>query len=535
MNHLALARKWRPRSFEELVGQKHAVTAFSNALKHQRLHHAYLLTGTRGVGKTTIARILAKCLNCEQGITATPCGTCEACQEIDKGRFIDLFEIDAASRTKVEDTRELLDNVQYAPSKGRYKVYLIDEVHMLSGHSFNALLKTLEEPPEHVKFILATTDPEKLPATVLSRCLQFHLLALLPDEIASHLNMICEQEQIPCDDTGLRLLARAANGSLRDALSLLDQAIAYGNQAIQADSVREMLGTIEPHHLADLTQALIDQSAEQLLDISQHLVRQGADFSQVLADFSHFLYQIAQHQACPQHTDSEQQAAISPLAEALSGAEIQLFYQIAIKSLDDLSLAPSAEVGFNMALLRMLAFYQTQPETPNNNQTQKPVSKNPLPTEKAKATTKSVSPTAPNTQAKASHTAKPSTSSDSWSEAVKALNLSGAARVLALNCELKQEDEKKVELQIDQQHQPLLQEKYRSKIADALTELTGKKRQVNITISTAPVDSPEQQNQQAQQKKQAAAVESVHKDHHIQQIVETFDAKIIESSILSNK
>ena len=278
MNYQVLARKWRPQTFEQMVGQQHVIQALINSLNKQRLHHAYLFTGTRGVGKTSIARLLAKALNCEQGISATPCLECETCQAIEKGHFIDLIEIDGASRTKVEDTREILDNVQYTPTQGRFKIYIIDEVHMLSNHSFNALLKTLEEPPEHIKFLLATTDPQKLPVTVLSRCLQFSLKSMNPEQISTHLAHILKEEGIAFEDEALTIIAQAADGSIRDSLSLLDQAIAYGNDKIESHSVRQMLGFTQKDYAVPLLQALASQDANAILDINQSLVEEGATF-----------------------------------------------------------------------------------------------------------------------------------------------------------------------------------------------------------------------------------------------------------------
>lgn len=358
MSYQVLARKWRPRLFREMVGQTHVLQALINALDHDRLHHAYLFTGTRGVGKTTIARILAKCLNCETGVSSEPCGVCSACKEIDEGRFVDLIEVDAASRTKVEDTRELLDNVQYAPSRGRYKVYLIDEVHMLSSHSFNALLKTLEEPPEHVKFLLATTDPQKLPVTVLSRCLQFSLKNMLPEKIVDHLKHVLGEEMIRFDEESLWLLGRAADGSMRDALSLTDQAIAFGNGALQIADVRSMLGTIDHGQVFGLLDALAAHDAPGVLAAVAQLAEQGVDFAGVLAELISTLQRVAIAQVLPAAADNSlgDQERILDLAGRLSGEDVQLFYQLGLHGRRDLPLAPDPRGGFEMALLRMLAF-----------------------------------------------------------------------------------------------------------------------------------------------------------------------------------
>ena len=358
MSYQVLARKWRPRSFREMVGQTHVLKALINALDSQRLHHAYLFTGTRGVGKTTIARIIAKCLNCETGITSTPCGECSVCREIDEGRFVDLIEIDAASRTKVEDTRELLDNVQYAPSRGRFKVYLIDEVHMLSSHSFNALLKTLEEPPPYVKFILATTDPQKLPATILSRCLQFSLKNMTPERVVEHLSHVLSVENIPFEDDALWLLGRAADGSMRDAMSLTDQAIAFGEGKVLAGDVRAMLGTLDHGQVFDLLHALIEGDARALLEAVRHLAEQGPDWNGVLSEILNVFHRVAIAQALPEGLDNGHgdRDRVLALASALPAEDVQFYYQMGLIGRRDLPLAPDPRGGFEMVLLRMLAF-----------------------------------------------------------------------------------------------------------------------------------------------------------------------------------
>ncbi|HHL18290.1 MAG TPA: DNA polymerase III subunit gamma/tau [Thiothrix sp.] len=354
MSYQVLARKWRPQNFKQMVGQQHVLRALINALEEQRLHHAYLFTGTRGVGKTTIARILVKCLNCETGITATPCGKCTSCQEIAEGRFVDLLEVDAASRTKVEDTRELLDNVHYAPTRGRFKVYLIDEVHMLSGHSFNALLKTLEEPPEHVKFLFATTDPQKLPATILSRCLQFNLKRMPLDLIQGHLQYLLQEESITFEAAALKPLARAADGSMRDALSLMDQAIAFGAGTLKADDVSAMLGTISQDWLFTLLNAIADGEGKCLLDTVEEMAGQVADFEAAADSLISLLHQVALLQVVPDHLFDEEK--IQQLASRLAMEDVQLYYQIALKGRKDLPLSPDPRSGFEMLLLRMMVF-----------------------------------------------------------------------------------------------------------------------------------------------------------------------------------
>ncbi|MDR0805200.1 MAG: DNA polymerase III subunit gamma/tau [Enterobacteriaceae bacterium] len=359
MSYQVLARKWRPQSFADVVGQEHVLTAIANGLSMGRIHHAYLFSGTRGVGKTSIARLLAKGLNCESGITATPCGKCANCREIEEGRFVDLLEIDAASRTKVEDTRELLDNVQYAPARGRFKVYLIDEVHMLSRHSFNALLKTLEEPPEHVKFLLATTDPQKLPVTILSRCLQFHLKALDVDQIKNQLDKILQAEHIQSEPRALQLLARSAQGSMRDALSLTDQAIAMGNGVVAADSVSMMLGTLDDEHALALVEALSQANSEGLMSLVMQIAAKGVDWETLLVEMLALLHQVAMVQLLPSALDPLQhnEQRMRELARQMSPQDLQLYYQTLLVGRKELAYAPDRRMGVEMALLRALAFH----------------------------------------------------------------------------------------------------------------------------------------------------------------------------------
>ncbi|NGZ12528.1 DNA polymerase III subunit gamma/tau [Vibrio aestuarianus] len=358
MSYLALARKWRPTKFNEVVGQAHVLTALENALAQNRLHHAYLFSGTRGVGKTTIGRLFAKGLNCETGITATPCGECDTCREIDQGRFVDLLEIDAASRTKVEDTRDLLDNVQYKPARGRFKVYLIDEVHMLSRHSFNALLKTLEEPPEYVKFLLATTDPQKLPVTILSRCLQFNLKPISVEKIHEQLEHILSVEQVACESRALGMIAHAADGSMRDALSLTDQAIALGNNQVMVDVVAPMLGTLDTDQALNLLQAISSKQPQTAMECVESLAQHGVDWDGLLQQIATQLHRIAMYQTLPATLDKMQPDAekIQLLSKALSPQDVQLYYQIALKGREDLALSPTARVGLEMIVLRMMAF-----------------------------------------------------------------------------------------------------------------------------------------------------------------------------------
>ncbi|MDN6179899.1 MAG: DNA polymerase III subunit gamma/tau [Halomonas subglaciescola] len=389
MSYQVLARKWRPRTFHELVGQAHVQRALVNALDQGRLHHAYLFTGTRGVGKTTLARILAKCLNCtaggqgDAGITSTPCGQCDSCRAIDEGRFVDLIEVDAASRTKVEDTRELLDNVQYAPTQGRYKVYLIDEVHMLSTSSFNALLKTLEEPPPHVKFLLATTDPQKLPPTVLSRCLQFTLKHIPPERVVEHLTFVLGEEGVAFEEGALWLLGKAADGSMRDAMSLTDQAIAFGQGAIHHADVAAMLGTLDHRHVLALVEALADVDVARLLGEIAQLAEQGPDFAAVLDDVTAILHRLAVAQMVPDAVDNGHgdRDTVLALAARFTAEDVQLYYQIGIQGRGDMAHAPALRSALEMTLLRMLAFrpqgVPRPPATPLPLQSQRPSAETP--------------------------------------------------------------------------------------------------------------------------------------------------------------
>jgi len=425
MSYLALARKWRPRSFAELAGQEHVRQALGNALTQGRVHHAFLFTGTRGVGKTTIARILSKCLNCDTGVTAIPCGVCASCKEIDEGRFVDLIEVDAASRTKVDDTRELLDNVQYSPTRGRYKVYLIDEVHMLSGHSFNALLKTLEEPPPHVKFLLATTDPQKLPVTVLSRCLQFNLKRLPVALISEHLVKVLTAEKIEFEVPALRLVAQAADGSMRDALSLLDQLIAFGGGKVDEASARGMLGTIDRDHVTRLARALATGDAVKLIETARSLEEFSPDYAQVLDDLAALLTRVALQQLVSGYEGDElfDPALSKELAAAVSSEDVQLYYQTAILGRRDLPFAPDPRTGFLMTLVRMLAF---RPAGAG-------VSAGSSAGTRAAASSALPSPTvAPIVRPASAGAIDPV----QWSRVIGDLDVTGAARQLATNCAL---------------------------------------------------------------------------------------------------
>ncbi|MBV8145168.1 MAG: DNA polymerase III subunit gamma/tau, partial [Gammaproteobacteria bacterium] len=483
MSYTALARKYRPKKFSELIGQEHVRRALVNALTSGRVHHAFLFTGTRGVGKTTIARILAKCLNCESGVTAEPCGVCAACREIDAGRFPDLIEVDAASRTKVDDTRELLDNVQYAPARGRYKVYLIDEVHMLSAHSFNALLKTLEEPPPHVKFLLATTDPQKLPVTVLSRCLQFNLKRLPSTEIAAHLSTILTSEGVPFDAAGVTLLAHAADGSLRDALSLLDQLIAFGGGRAGEAEARAMLGTVAHDHLVRMLELLARADAAELLRCAQSLEEFVPDYAQVLDALAGLLVRIGLRQATPGYEGDELYApeVLERLAAALSAEDVQLFYQTAIIGRRDLPLAPTPAGGFAMTLLRMLAFRpagaaedagaSTAASSPQAPARARPGAAAPGTRGGAAASGSATSLAAGALPAPAPRPA--AAEEGDWSAVLAQLELSGAARQLASHCVFFGRQGALVRLGLDPRHQLVRTMATEEKLAQALSRHFG--------------------------------------------------------------
>lgn len=509
MSYQVLARKWRPHSLKDMVGQPHVLRMLTNALDNQRLHHAYLYAGTRGVGKTSLARIFAKCLNCEKGISSQPCDECSICRSIDEGRFVDLIEIDAASRTKVEDTRELLDNVQYAPTQGRFKIYLIDEVHMLSGHSFNALLKTLEEPPAHVKFLLATTDPKRLPITILSRCLQFNLKRITQEDIAKHLSFICTSEKIEFDPEALQLLANAADGSVRDALSLLDQAIAYCNQKIALPETRQMLGYIEQDSIFQILLALSKQDGKELFAHIEQLAESAPDYQQVLSELISTLHQVALTQRIPDLKN--QPDTLIQLAKLFSPEEIQLYYQIALIGKRDLPLAPHPAQGFEMLMLRLLAFKPIDGEQPD-----KPV--------KQSVTTKT--PAAPIIPS-----ATISTDPLNWSELLNQLQLTGVAYALASNCSLIHLENTKAELALSAQHQALLNKRLVERIEQALSNHFGKTMSVEIKISTDEIQTPSKKQQVELTQKQATAKDSIKNDTHVQKILDVFEATLDESSI----
>ena len=533
MSYQVLARKWRPRTFSEMVGQEHVLRPLINALDNDRLHHAFLFTGTRGVGKTTIARILAKSLNCERGVSSTPCGECSACREIDAGRFVDLVEVDAASRTKVEDTRELLENVQYAPVRGRYKVYLIDEVHMLSTHSFNALLKTLEEPPPHVKFLLATTDPQKLPVTVLSRCLQFNLRRLLPDQIGGHLSEILDREGIPWQKAALNRLARAADGSMRDALSLLDQAIAYGGGEVKAEEVTAMLGAIEQGHLFELLEALAAKDGMALLTAVERLAQNTPDFSAALAELISTLHQLALAQTLPEALDEAlpERERLLRLAAVLTPEDVQLFYQIALLGRRDLALAPDPRGGFEMILLRMLAFQ------PGGDEERSPQTTSPARVESVPGTAPQPVPPPPpaagpeKAAAPAPSAPAPSQGDAEWAETVAALKLKGMAHQLAINCIWQGEEGEALKLALVPQHKHLLSERNRARLEEALRSHFGRPLKLVVECTTSEGESPALIHQRREAERQRAAERAIAEDDNVQKMVELFDARVPPETI----
>jgi DNA polymerase-3 subunit gamma/tau len=507
-----LARKWRPRAFTELVGQEHVVRALENALSQQRLHHAYLFTGTRGVGKTTLARIIAKALNCQTGVTASPCGKCSACTEIDAGRFVDLLELDAASNTQVDNMRELLENALYAPTAGRFKVYIIDEVHMLSRSAFNAMLKTLEEPPAHVKFILATTDPQKIPVTVLSRCLQFNLKQIPQQQIAGRLEHVLKAENIRFEAPALQLLARAAQGSLRDSLSLLDQAIAHGAGSVRQDSVRAMLGVVGQEHLYVILRALAARDGAALMAEAGRMTERSLSFDAALQDLASLFHRLSLAQTVPDAIggDEPDRETLQELAGLFGPEDLQLYYQIAIQGRGDLGLAPDEHAGFAMALLRMLAF------APGGEAA-------------AVAAPQRAAPRA--VPAASGGESKKNPADGPWHELVEQLGLTGMVRMLAQHCELVARDATRVELRIAQAHQRLLDGPYQDRLKAALEQHFGGKLRLVIQVADSAGSSPAAVADREKQKKQAQATAAIEQDPFVRDLVENFDGRIVESSI----
>ena len=524
MSYQVLARKWRPQDFQQMVGQAHVLRALMNALDENRLHHAYLFTGTRGVGKTTLARIFAKCLNCETGVTAKPCGECRSCREIAEGRHVDLIEVDAASRTKVEDTRELLDNVQYSPTRGRFKIYLIDEVHMLSGHSFNALLKTLEEPPPHVKFLFATTDPQKLPVTILSRCLQFNLKRMPVEMISGHLSTVLEQEAIPFSEAALRLLARAADGSMRDALSLTDQAIVTGGGAVSEADVQDMLGLLPHEHLIGLLQAIADDDGQRMLGIVAQMAQLTTDFTAAADSLIALLHSIAVQQVVTRDDADEDIAA---LAKLLSPADVQLYYQMALYGRRDLPLAPDPRGGLEMLLLRMLAFRLDDGQSqPHSTQVEKKkivveaIAEDPQGRDAKSCVSTTVVKTIPSL-------ASPNT----WHTILPQLNLSGMALPLAQHCLLESITDTHITLLLDESGSTLQSPRAAAQLSEALAQYYGRELQLQFTVTVLTEETPEKRGLREAAERQAAAEAAITNDPFVKQLQETFGAVIVPGSI----
>jgi DNA polymerase III subunit gamma/tau len=537
MSYQVLARKWRPKGFAELVGQEHVVRALSNALDNDRVHHAYLFTGTRGVGKTTLARILAKSLNCQTGVTSNPCGKCASCREIDEGRFVDLIEVDAASRTKVDQTRELLENVPYAPVAGRYKVYLIDEVHMFSDSSFNALLKTLEEPPPHVKFLLATTDPQKVPVTVLSRCLQFNLKRLPVDQIQGQLKTILESEKIFFDASALQQLAIAADGSMRDALSLLDQSIVFGGGQVREDDVASMLGTVSHDYVYRLLQALLDADATAMLKLIDEMAQQSIDFISLLTSLLTFLHKIALLQQADVDwlEDTIDPEKMNAFVAQFKPEDVQLFYQMSLVGQNDLFLAPDPRMGFEMLMLRLLAFKPDDAES--SEETEKTAAKiSPRPRAKSSPEVKKVSSSETETQVKQAPPAVKATpvindpASKSWSEILGQLGLGGLTGQFAGHCAVKSWTENQLQLALDPQHASLKDSRAEKMLCKSLEEaFPGLK--VKIEIEASSNATPQQQKELKQQEKQSSAEQAIMQDPYVQAFQNKFDAEVVKESI----
>ena len=554
MSYQVLARKWRPKSFDDLVGQQHVVRALSNALDRDQLHHAYLFTGTRGVGKTTLARILSKALNCEQGVSSRPCGVCSACREIDSGRFVDLLEVDAASRTKVDQTRELLDNVPYAPARARFKVYLIDEVHMFSSHSFNALLKTLEEPPPHVKFLLATTDPQKIPVTVLSRCLQFNLRRLLPGEIGDRIRHVLDVEGIAFEPASLPLLARAADGSMRDGLSLLDQAIAFGGGRVAEDEVRAMLGTVRADLALDLLDALADGDGARLLSQVEQIAALTPDFSELMRELLTLLHRLALIQQVPGHlaADDPDRERLAALAERFSAEDVQLYYQVALTGQADLQLAPDPRTGFEMVLLRALAF---RPVPASADAVRPiPMARASLADEPVRSTGSQASPpalapsrVAPTVYPPPSGAQSPATVADvqsvapagavslksaaDWQHLVARLPLRGIPSQLAHNCGFVAWENGRLVLTLDPDAENLRVQTAESRLQSVLEEALGTACKLDIRVARPQQETLAQRRLREAGERQRDAEETMRADPHAERLREEFGAEWVQGSI----
>jgi len=563
MSYQVLARNWRPRKFAELVGQEHVVRALTNALDSGRMHHAYLFTGTRGVGKTTIARIFAKSLNCERGESADPCGECAVCTAVDAGRFVDLLEIDAASNTGVDDVREVIENAQYAPSRGRFKVYLVDEVHMLSKPAFNALLKTLEEPPPHVKFLLATTDPQKLPVTVLSRCLKFNLKRLLPEQISGQMRHILAAEGIEYEDEAIGELAHGADGSLRDGLSLLDQAIAYGGGSLRAADVRAMLGSVERGQVLGVIEALAAGDGAALMGEADRIASYSPDFAGVLDDLATVLHRVQLIQLVPGYREEEGDAGLADLASRLAPEDVQLYYQIATTSRRELPLAPDARIGFEMALLRMFAFRPAEagqgaaPSPPRAvvapapavaprgapaaaAPPRAPAPVAPAPTVAAPAPAPvaprpspvvSAPAPAPVAAAPQAPLALDTNGLPDWHEVIERANLRGPIGQLAQNSSLRELDGEGMVLALQPSHMHLAVEPLTSQMEEKVSQALGRRVRIRFIADHGNLGTPAERRAQAQVDAQANAVASMETDPFVQTLKREFDARVIPQSI----
>jgi DNA polymerase-3 subunit gamma/tau len=546
MSYQVLARKWRPRKFAELVGQEHVVRALTNALDSGRMHHAYLFTGTRGVGKTTIARIFAKSLNCERGESADPCGECSVCTAVDAGRFVDLLEIDAASNTGVDDVREVIENAQYAPARGRFKVYLVDEVHMLSKPAFNALLKTLEEPPPHVKFLLATTDPQKLPVTVLSRCLRFNLKRLLPEQIGGQIRHILGAEHIEYEDAAVGELARAADGSLRDGLSLLDQAIAYGGGSLKADDVRAMLGSVERGQVLGLLNALAAGDGQGLMAECSRVASYSPDFNSVLDDLAAALHRIQLIQLVPGYRTEANEAddnALVSLAESMAAEDVQLYYQIATTGRRDLSLAPDARTGFEMALLRMLAFRPSDDAAPAPGGGQRSASVPAPGAPAASATHVAAPPQTPRPAAPPASIAQEKPAAPTarvteaggaidWEALIQRADLRGPLGQLAQNSALHHRDGHTLVLALQPTHMHLAVEPMVSQMAERISAVMGETVRLRfMSDSHGAVETPAARAANARSAAQSAAEQSIDGDPLVQALKREFGARVVPQSV----
>ncbi|MDR2209001.1 MAG: DNA polymerase III subunit gamma/tau [Azoarcus sp.] len=537
MSYQVLARKWRPKSFDTLVGQEHVVRALSHALDTGRLHHAWLFTGTRGVGKTTISRILAKALNCEQGVSAAPCGQCEACRAIDSDRFPDYVEMDAASNRGVDDMAALLDRAVYVPVAGRYKVYMIDEVHMLTGHAFNAMLKTLEEPPEHMKFILATTDPQKIPVTVLSRCLQFNLKQMPPGRITEHLSGILEAEAVPFEPGALRYLAHAASGSMRDALSLLDQAIAHGAGSVSEEQVANMLGAVGEDHLYAILDALAEGNADALLAVADDMELRSLSFEAALQALASLLARIALAQFAPAAVDdADERARLLAQAERFDAEYLQLAYQIAIHGRDELPLAPDEYTGFTMSLLRLLTFRPEQPSssgTGSSSGSGGSGKARPLPGNTASMPAASTPvASAPETAADANAAVAAAFESANWREVVRTLKLSGLARECAQHCEWVKCDGDRLFLRLSdaQRHMLDMNRAVFERIESDLARALGRPIRLNFEAGIITGQTPAQLDELDSRERHAQAVAALESDPFVRGLIERFDASLSEST-----